>query len=85
LVDILHIDPLVYINFIGLVSDVISNGALSVPFEVSSVSAVALRLNSIVLPKVVLPDVLTWPFASDGKLTARLAFSFLRPRNTIIH
>jgi len=40
LVDILHIDPLVYINFTGLVSDVISNGALSVPFEVNLISTV---------------------------------------------
>jgi ribonuclease HI len=80
LVDILQIEPSVHINFTGLLCDVISNAAWNLPDEVSSIPDVASRLAGITLPSSALPDLFSWSHASDGKLSAKLAFSFLRPQ-----
>jgi len=84
LVDILHIDPMVHINFNGLLSDVITNGAWNFPAEVSSVPAVSSRLSSIVLPSSAIPDLLSCPLAPNGKLTAKFSFSFLKSQTPLV-
>jgi len=47
---------MVYINFNGLMSDVITKGVWNIPAELSSVPGVASRLASIVLPSPALSD-----------------------------
>lgn len=78
LVDILQINPLVHINFNGLLCDVITNAAWNIPVEVIFVPDVASRLECITLPSSALLDLFSWSHAPDGKLSAKLAFSFLR-------
>lgn len=63
--------------FSGLLSDVIINGGWNLPDELTSIPGVASRLPSVVLPSSELPDFLSWPLAQDGKLTVKLAYSFL--------
>jgi len=80
LVDILQIDPMVHINFNGLLCDVITNAAWNIPVEVYSSPDVASRLAYITLPSSALSDLFSWSHTPDGKLSAKLAFSFLRPQ-----
>lgn len=84
LVDLLQIDPLFHADFIGSVADVIVDGGWDISVEVLATPGVAARLGSIVLPRTHLPDSLVWPHSADGKLTAKLAFTFLKPVDTII-
>jgi len=84
LVDLLQIDPLFCADFIGSDADVIVDKGWDIPAEVLAAPGVAARLGSIVLPRTHLPDSLVWPHSANGKLTAKLASTFLMPVDTII-
>jgi hypothetical protein len=59
LVDIMKIDPIVHINFTGLLSNVIVNSIRDIPTGVRAEHKVAARLGSIVLPRIELLGFLT--------------------------
>ena len=77
LLDLLHIDVNIHDLFSGTVADVIENGNWNFPGAL--LPHVTPLLATIVLPTSSLPDVLVWLHATDGKLTAKQAKTFLIP------
>ena len=78
LVDLLHIPPTLHKHLISSVADVIVDGGWNLPSEVMASPFVANHIHSMVLPTTPLSDYLVWSHSSDGKLSSKQAFVFLR-------
>jgi len=81
LVDLIHLETDFHAHLKGTVSEVIVNGALRLPTVLTAVGDIQTRVNEIILPTGKLPDALVWNHTSDGNLTSKQAFDFLRPRS----
>jgi len=77
LVDLFHIDLYFHVGFRGKVSKIIFDGVWNLP-PTLLVNEVTDRLDTIVLPRVPLPDTLVWSHSVDGKLTSKNEVVFLR-------
>ena len=77
--DLLHISPTLHTKLRASVANVIMDGAYSLPAEALAVPEAASRVANMVLPTAPLPDALVWLHSSDGKLTSKLSFNFLKP------
>jgi len=79
LVDMLHVAPNIHSHLLSLVADVIVDGGWNISTNILDALGVAERLKSIVLPTTILQVSLIWFHSSNGKLSAKQAFAFLRP------
>jgi len=60
------------------------DGGWNLPSVVMADPGVVGRIRSIVLPTTPLSDSLVWSHSSDGKLTSKQAFDFLRLVDVVI-
>jgi len=68
----------------GTVFKVIVNGSWIFPAALTAISEVKDSLDAIVLPRVLLPDTLVWSHTTNGKLSSKQAFCFLRPTSPLL-
>jgi len=68
----------------GMVSEVIVNGTWNLAAVLDHFEDIRDRLDAIVLPHNQLPDVLVWRHTSDGTLSSKHAFTFMRPQTPLL-
>jgi len=84
LVDLLHILPSLHKHLRSSVADVIVDGGWNLPSEVLAAPGMANRIHVIVFPTTPLLDSLFWSHSSDGKLSSKQAFNFLKPVDVVL-
>jgi len=81
IVDLFDIDPYFHAGFKGKLSEVIVDGGWNLP-PTLLVNAVTSRLPTI--PCVPLPDTLVWSQSTDGTLSSKNVFAFLKSPHPIL-